>query len=206
MKNRKKVIVFISSVVTILLFFVIMPKDVYAGIWDNIWDSSGGEDTVKFLQKYQDYLSYSNFLTSILNAIGLGIIKGLYILTAAVEGLIPDSLNLLDFLDNSGLQGITKAIINDLVVALMVLMITYLGIKTIIAKEPPNFKSVGVNIFISAFLIVGLPSLMNTMEEASIGFYDATQTSSNNDENSSLAWNLIQENTTDLLYVSSQGF
>ncbi|WP_378078760.1 hypothetical protein, partial [Cellulomonas biazotea] len=85
-------------------------------------------------------------------------------------------------------------------------MIVIIGFKAIIAKEPPNFKSVGVNIAISAFLIIGLPSLMSTIQDIAIDFYDGTQTGNNNEGVESLAWGLIQDNTTDLLYVSTIGF
>lgn len=137
---------------------------------------------------------------------GWAITKALFGLTSLVEGLIPETFTLLDFLDNSGLNSLTSAIINDLVLALMVLMLVYLGFKTIIAKEPPKFKNVGVNLLISGILLTGLPSLMNAMEDLSLSFYNATQTGENNEQASSLSWSLIQENTADLLYVGTRGF
>nr|WP_163174619.1 hypothetical protein [Heyndrickxia ginsengihumi] len=47
---------------------------------------------------------------------------------------------------------------------------------------------------------------MDTMQDVSTKFYNDTQTDNNNDHAASLSWHLIQENVTDLLYVSSQGF
>lgn len=206
MVNRKNIIIFSISICIFSLFFITIAHPVSANIWDSIWSDGGDQETVNFLIKYDDFLSYGNFLTVTFTWIGWIFIKGLYFLTSAVEGLIPETFNLLDFLDDEGVQGITKAVINDLVVVLMVLTLVYLGFKTIIAKEPPNFKSVGVNIFISAFLILGMPTLMSTMQDMSIKFYNSTQTGTNNGQVKSLAWNLIQENTADLLYVSSRGF
>ncbi|MGW9165974.1 pLS20_p028 family conjugation system transmembrane protein, partial [Priestia megaterium] len=45
-----------------------------------------------------------------------------------------------------------------------------------------------------------------TMQDISKNFFYATQTAGNNEQVSSLSWNLIQENVADLLYISSQGF
>lgn len=203
--TKKKMIVLGSIGLTIPLLLLIT-HPAYADMWDGIWSNAGGQDTVDFLNKYKDYLSYGNFFTVILNSLAWFFIKGLYWLTSSIEGLIPQSLNLLDFLNDSGVQGITKAVLNDLVGVLMVLTIVFLGFKTVIAKEPPNFKSVGVNIFISAFLIMGLPSLMSIMQDMSVKFYNDTQSGGNNDQTKSLSWNLIQGNTADLLYVSDKGF
>ncbi|HAJ4038285.1 pLS20_p028 family conjugation system transmembrane protein [Oceanobacillus caeni] len=201
--SKKKVIV---TLVLSFIFMFTITIPVSAGLWDSLWEDLGGEETVNFLTQYEDYLAYGTFLTGILYWVGWGFIKGLYFLVDLVEGLIPQSLDLLDFLESTGLSSVTSAVINDLVVALMVLILVFLGFKTIVAKEPPNFKNVGVNIFISAFLILGLPTLMNTMEDISVKFYNATQTGNNNGEISSLSWGLIQDNTTDLLYVGSIGF
>lgn len=205
MINRRKIVVLGSVGLTIPLLLLIT-HPVYADMWDSLWSNAGGQNTIDFLTKYKDYLSYGNFFTVILNSLAWFLIKGIYWITSTIEGLIPQTLNLLDFLNDSGVQGITKAVLNDLVGVLMILTLVFLGFKTVIAKEPPNFKSVGVNIFISAFLILGLPSLMNIIKDISVNFYNDTQSGGNNDQTKSLSWNLIQNNITDLLYVSSKGF
>ncbi|MDK8747720.1 hypothetical protein QP810_10880 [Streptococcus agalactiae] len=201
MFRRKKVHVF--SLLTLFILVLLVPTIASAGILDSIFGDS--EETAEFLKKYKDYLTYANFMIVLLAQIGWLIIKALYFGTSLMEGLIPESLNLLDFLDTAGVNELTQAIINDLVVVLMAVTLVFLGYKTIIARNPPNFKSVGVNIFISAFLILGMPTLMDTLEELSLGFYNATQTDSDGDV-SSTSWSLIKDNTVDLLYVGSQGF
>ncbi|MFE7151305.1 pLS20_p028 family conjugation system transmembrane protein [Heyndrickxia sporothermodurans] len=173
------------------------------GAW-SWWWTEDTKDTAEFLQKHSDWLQFGSFFPFILHEIAWMLIKGLYIMTSFLEGLIPESLDLLSFLDDSGLQGIVKAITTDLVVTLMVLTIVFLGFKTVIAKEPPNFKAVGVNIFISAFLILGLPTLMNTMEDVSKNFFYATQSGAS--EDTGLAWNLIKDNTADIVYTAEKGF
>ena len=80
---------------------------------------------------------------------------------------------------SAGVNNLASAVINDLVVALMVLTIIFIGLKMIIGKEPPQFKSILVNIIVSGILIMGLPSLMNTMQDMSLKFYEGTQIGSN---------------------------
>ncbi|MGG4263769.1 pLS20_p028 family conjugation system transmembrane protein [Peribacillus simplex] len=187
-------------IATFFLFLWIKPIDV--GAW---WWEDDTKSAAEFLRKHSDWLQYGSFFPFIMHDIGWLLVKLLYLITSFLEGLLPESLSLLKFLDDSGLQGIIKAIVKDLVLVLMVLTIVFLGFKTIIAKEPPNLKNVGVNIFISSFLIVGLPTLMDTMQEVSVEFFKATQKDVNN-TSSSLAWNLIKENTADLVYAADNGF
>ncbi|MBT2604964.1 hypothetical protein J7E55_18375 [Bacillus sp. ISL-53] len=187
-------------ITTFFLFLWLKPIDVGAWWWDDDTKSAA-----EFLRKHSDWLQFGSFFPFIMHEIGWVLVKGLYIITSFLEGLLPESLSLLEFLDDAGMQGIIKAIVKDLVVVLMVLTIVFLGFKTMIAKEPPNLKNVGVNIFISSFLIVGLPTLMDTMQDVSVKFFDATQTDVN-DTSSSLSWNLIKENTADLVYVADNGF
>ncbi|MEK4181683.1 hypothetical protein NSQ61_19770 [Aeribacillus sp. FSL K6-1121] len=206
MRNKKKIIFFMLPFLAITVAFFI-PDTANASIWDSLFGE--GEDTkeiVKFLREHSEWLQYASFMGVILHAIAWFIVKGLYVLVAFMESLIPESMNLLNFLDDSGMQGLVKAVVSDLVVVLIILTLVYLGFKTVIAKEPPKFKNVGVNIFISAFLIIGLPTLMDTMEDISTKFYDATQKSNNNGSVSSLSWNLIQNNTADLMYVAESNF
>lgn len=200
LKKRKWINV-VTAIVSVCLVIFVNP--LYTDAW--WWSEEDTTDIVKFLQGHSDWLNYGSFFSVILHELGWILIKGLYNIASFLEGLIPQSLGLLDFLDDAGLEGITKAIINDLVVVLMVLTLVYIGFKTVIAKEPPNFKSVGVNIFISAFLILGMPTLMDTMEDISVKFYEATQTGDSG-QVSSLSWSLIQDNTADLVYVADNGF
>ncbi|MGG0740409.1 pLS20_p028 family conjugation system transmembrane protein [Niallia taxi] len=202
MKLHKKKLLFALGFLSISLAVWFFPINAFAITW---WWEEDTEDIVKFLKGHSDWLQYGSFFPYMLHALGWALIKGLYFITSTLEGLIPETLSLLDFLNDSGLQGISKAIMNDLVLVLMILTLVYLGFKTIIAKQPPNFKSVGVNIFISSFLLLGLPTLMDALQDVSTQFYDATQTSEDG-ENSGLSWNLIKENTADLVYVAENGF
>ena len=200
--RKKGFLIFMLILTLSVSLFFINSESVFASIFGN----GAGEDTVAFLNTYNEYLTYGNFFSVILHQIGWGLVKVVYILISSIESLIPQTFDLLDFLNSAGINNLTSSILNDLVLALMVIAIVYLGFKTIVAKEPPKFKSVGVNILVSALLITGLPTLMNTMQEVAIGFYQSTQKGTNNEGTTSLAWSLVQDSTTDLLYLSEIGF
>lgn len=200
--RKKGFLIFMLILTLSVSLFFINSESVFASIFGN----GAGEDTVAFLNTYNEYLTYGNFFSVILHQIGWGLVKVVYILISSIESLIPQTFDLLDFLNSAGINNLTSSILNDLVLALMIIAIVFLGFKTIVAKEPPKFKSVGVNILVSALLITGLPTLMNTMQEVAIGFYQSTQKGTNNEGTTSLAWSLVQDSTTDLLYLSEIGF
>lgn len=204
-KRKKKLTIVSICLISGLILMFFNPLKTHA-IFDfsNLWGEDT-EETVRFLREHSEWLQFGSFFSVIGHEFGWWVTKGFFNVSKFLEGMIPQSLNLLDFLDDAGMQGITKAVINDLVVALMVLTIVFLGIKTIVSKNPPKFKSVGVNIFISAFLILGMPTLMSTMQDISLEFYDATQTGEDN-QISSLSWGLIKDNTADLIYAANQDF
>ncbi len=199
--NKSKLISLSILITVVFLILWITPLNTLAAWWD-----SDNNEAVDFLQKHSEWLQFGSFFPVIMHELGWLLIRGLFAITSFLEGLIPETLNLLTFLEDAGLNSISNAIINDLVVVLMVLTLVFLGFKTVVAKEPPNFKSVGVNVFISAFLILGLPTLMATMQDISVKFYDATQKGNNNGQVASLSWGLIQDNTADLVYASDKGF
>ena len=181
---------------TVVLAVFILPETVLAWWGDDIPDG-----TVEFLKTHSDWLQKADILPVIGHMVGWGITKGLFFLVGILEGLVPQALDLKSFLESAGISSLATAVINDLVLALMILTIVILGIKTIVAKEPPKFKNVAVNVVVSGILIVGLPSLMNTMQDMAIDFYNGTQLSSEG-EVESLSWGLIKDNTADLLYTA----
>lgn len=200
--KKKRIIIFSSVAILTIGLFSINSPHVYA----SIFGGGGGQETVQFLNTYNEYLTYGNFFNVLLHQVGWGLIKILYLAVSAIELLIPETFTLLDFLESAGVNSLASAVINDLVVALMVLTLVFIGIKMIIGKEPPKFKNMLINILVSGVLVAGLPTLMSTMQDMSIKFYEGTQTSTNNSGTTSLAWSLVQDSTADLLYLSEVGF
>ncbi len=199
--NKLKLINICIVLSTVFIAVFILPQVVEAA-----WGSDDiPEGTVDFLRNHSDWIQKANMLSVIGHMIGWGLVKGLFFIDKLLEGLLPQSLDLLSFLESAGISSLATAVINDLVVALMVISIVFLGFKTIIAKEPPKFKTVGVNVIVSGLLIMGFPTLMNTMQNISLQFYNGTQTGSSG-EIDSLSWGLIKDNTADIIYAADKGF
>ncbi|NKX13244.1 pLS20_p028 family conjugation system transmembrane protein [Bacillus cereus] len=160
------------------------------------------EKVVAFLQN--EWIQYADFLGSIWQSIQGGIIKTLLYIVSALEGLIPDTFSFFDILKDAGLNDFASSIIKGLFYALFVLVIVWLGIRTIIQHKPPRFKSVGVNILVMIGLLGGLNELMADMQKMSTDFFSETTNTSKTKDG--LAWDLVKQNTADLIYLSKTGF
>jgi len=188
----------------ILIFSVTFTPIAYAFDWYDFFQIKDvdSEKAIAFLKN--DWIQYADFLGSIWQTIQGGIIKTLLYIVSALEGLIPDTFSFFDVLKDAGLNDFASSIIKGLFYALFVLVVVWLGIRTIIQHKPPRFKSVGVNIIVMIGLLGGLNELMADMQKISTDFFkETTNTSKTKD---GLAWDLVKQNTADLLYLSKTGF
>ncbi|PHE25602.1 pLS20_p028 family conjugation system transmembrane protein [Bacillus toyonensis] len=160
------------------------------------------EKAIAFLKN--EWIQYADFLGSIWQTIQGGIIKTLLYIVSALEGLIPDTFSFFDVLKDAGLNDFASSIIKGLFYALFVLVVVWLGIRTIIQHKPPRFKSVGVNIIVMIGLLGGLNELMADMQKISTDFFSETTNTSKTKDG--LAWDLVKQNTADLIYLSKTGF
>ncbi|WP_141691039.1 pLS20_p028 family conjugation system transmembrane protein [Brochothrix thermosphacta] len=182
-----------------------------------------GTDTkeiVKFLDSHSNWLKYSDdILTNSLHTAGWWLVKGMYLVSVSLEKLVDKSLDLLTFssgnladkgsIGSSDLDIVSSGMINTIVIALFTLTLVFLGLKFVIGKTPPNFKSVWVNLMISVVLIMGLPFIMWELANVSKSFYDESKTLANvngNSKDESLSFGLVKNNTADLLYLTKKGY
>ncbi|MEB8740489.1 hypothetical protein P4H13_26255, partial [Bacillus cereus] len=164
-------------------------------------DKDAGK-AIEFLKN--DWIQYANFLGSVFQSIQGWIIKGLLVMVSSLEKVIPKTFSLLGLLKDAGLNDFASSMMKGMFFAILVLVIAWLGIKTIIYHQPPRFKSVGVNIVVMVGLLAGLNELMADMQKMSTDFYhDATKDGKMKD---SLAFNLVKHNTADIVYLSRIGF
>ncbi|MGI2730320.1 pLS20_p028 family conjugation system transmembrane protein, partial [Bacillus cytotoxicus] len=187
-----------------VMTFVTMPITAYAWDWGEFFGTKDidVQKTMAFLNN--DWIQYANFIGAIIQSFEGAVIKILLKLVSLLEGLIPDTFSLFDLLQNAGLNEFATSIIKGLFFALLVLVLTYLGLRTMIFHKPPRFKSVGINIIVMVGLLGGLNELMVDMQKMSIDFYKASTDGSKTKDG--LAWELVKHNTADLLYLSQSGF
>ncbi|EOP32055.1 hypothetical protein IG5_05718, partial [Bacillus toyonensis] len=188
----------------ILIFGATFTPIAYAFDWYDFFELKDvdSEKAIAFLKN--DWIQYADFLGSIWQSFQGWIIQTLLYIVSALEGLIPDTFSFFDVLKDAGLNDFASSIIKGLFYALFVLVVVWLGIRTIIQHKPPRFKSVGVNIIVMIGLLGGLNELMADMQKISTDFFkETTNTSKTKD---GLAWDLVKQNTADLLYLSKTGF
>ncbi|MDX5747206.1 hypothetical protein SIM20_29230, partial [Bacillus cereus group sp. BfR-BA-02570] len=203
MKNKKKILY--SFVVSLIMAIITVPFTVYAD-WD--WSDFFGtkdSDIPKILEfLHNDWIRYTDFLGAILQSFLGGIVKLLLSFVTLVEGLIPDTFSLFDLLKDAGLNEFYTSIMKGLFYSILVLMIVWIGIRVIIQHNPPKFKSVGVNVVIMIGLLGGLNELMADMQSMATDFYKGSVEQGKAKEG--LAWDIVKDNTADLLYLSQVGF
>ncbi|PGU14304.1 pLS20_p028 family conjugation system transmembrane protein [Bacillus thuringiensis] len=202
-QSKKALVIGILAVITLFVSFTFTPI-AYAFDWYKFLGLKDvdTEKAITFLKN--EWIQYADFLGSIWQSIQGGLIKTLLYIVSALEGLIPDTFSFFDVLKDAGLNDFASSIIKGLFYALFVLVVVWLGIRTIIQHKPPRFKSVGINIIVMIGLLGGLNELMADMQKMSTDFFSETTNSSKTKEG--LAWDLVKQNTADLIYLSKTGF
>ncbi|MEB8740590.1 hypothetical protein P4H13_26770 [Bacillus cereus] len=202
-QSKKAVVIGFLAVITLFVSFTFTPI-VYAFDWYKFLGLKDvdTEKAIAFLKN--EWIQYADFLGSIWQTIQGGIIKTLLYIVSALEGLIPDTFSFFEVLKDAGLNDFASSIIKGLFYALFVLVVVWLGIRTIIQHKPPRFKSVGVNIIVMIGLLGGLNELMADMQKISTDFFSETTNTSKTKDG--LAWDLVKQNTADLIYLSKTGF
>ncbi|KXY26600.1 hypothetical protein AT268_06315, partial [Bacillus cereus] len=201
----KRVVVTGMLTVTTLLLSLIFAPSAFAGWWTDIVFTVKDIDkaeVIAFLKN--DWIEYSNIFGSFLQACEGGIIRTLFRIASSLEGLIPETFSFFDILKDAGLNDFASSLMKGLFYALFVLVIVWLGFRTIIQHKPPRFKSVGVNIIIMIGLLGGLNEFMADLQKMSTDFYE--EVTKGDKDDGGLAWNLVKHNTADLVYLSTVGF
>ncbi|PGK67978.1 pLS20_p028 family conjugation system transmembrane protein, partial [Bacillus thuringiensis] len=201
---KRVVITGVLTVTTLLLSLIFAPS-AFAGWWTDIVFTVKDIDkaeVIAFLKN--DWIEYSNIFGSFLQACEGGIIRTLFRIASSLEGLIPETFSFFDILKDAGLNDFASSLMKGLFYALFVLVIVWLGFRTIIQHKPPRFKSVGVNIIIMIGLLGGLNEFMADLQKMSTDFYE--EVTEGDKDDGGLAWNLVKHNTADLVYLSTVGF
>ncbi|MFP3414804.1 hypothetical protein SB773_25040, partial [Bacillus sp. SIMBA_074] len=185
-------------------FYIASPT--YAWTWKDLFDWGLDEEETKKAMKFlnNDWIVYSTVLGAIWQSMIGAFIKGLLIIVGMLEGLIPKTFSLFDVLNDVGLNQFTQSMIKGLFVGIFTLIITWLGIRTMIMHKPPKFKSVVINVIMMVVLVGGLNEIMAQMQKLSVDFYNASTEGQKYEDG--LAWKLVKDNTADIMYLSQNSF
>ncbi|PEF45155.1 hypothetical protein CON22_17895 [Bacillus cereus] len=197
------------GVIVLTLFLVgsiIFVSPTYAWTWKDLFDWGLDEEETKQAIKFlnNDWIEYSTVLGAIWQSMVGQFIKGLLFIVGMLEGLIPDTFSLFDALNDVGINQFSQSIIKGLFAGIFTLIITWLGIRTMVMHKPPKFKSVVTNIIMMVVLVGGLNEIMAQMQKLSVDFYNASTEGQKYEDG--LAFKLVKDNTADIIYLAQNSF
>ena len=127
-------------------------------------------------------------------------VKGMFTVTDSIQNMIPDVLDLFNFIESTGLNNVYQSAVNTIVIGLMILSLMFVGYKMITGKGTVDLKSVGMNVVMSIALILLMPTMISSGIQFAKTFYKDSTTITNSDDG--VAWSLIKQGVTDLAYIN----
>lgn len=194
----------------------INPKylDIFSSLvdWWQKSTNSGDYDPAKLqkvteaLQNAAPYLHYDDFLGRILNQTKWGIVKIFYGFANWASELATDSLDFSGILKSTGLNTNLINGVMGIAAGLMILTLTWIGIKIGTSSKAPQLKNVVWQLAISAFLIGNIQPITNWVVDQSTGVYKGFVQADNDKGTSSLPYQVVQANSNDLLAIIANNF
>ncbi|KWY74761.1 pLS20_p028 family conjugation system transmembrane protein, partial [Enterococcus faecium] len=189
------------SVLVLLISVVFTSNIVEASIF-NWFDDTKSQTEFLNNSLYRPYLKKYNgdFLSQFGIWLGWAVVKGMFTVTDSIQNMIPDVLDLFNFIESTGLNNVYQSVINTIVVGLMILSLMFVGYKMITGKGTIDLRSVGMNIVMSVALILLMPTMISSGIQFAKIFYNDATTITNSDDG--VAWSLIKQGVTDLAYIN----
>lgn len=188
--------------------------DIFSSLvdWWQKSTNSGDYDPAKLqkvteaLQNAAPYLHYDDFLGRILNQTKWGIVKIFYGFANWASELATDSLDFSGILKSTGLNTNLINGVMGIAAGLMILTLTWIGIKIGTSSKAPQLKNVVWQLAISAFLIGNIQPITNWVVDQSTGVYKGLVQADNDKGTSSLPYQVVQANSNDLLAIIANNF
>ncbi|RRQ94378.1 pLS20_p028 family conjugation system transmembrane protein [Enterococcus faecium] len=189
------------SVLVLMISVVFTSNIVEASIF-NWFDDTKSQTEFLNNSLYRPYLKKYNgdFLSQFGFWLGWAVVKGMFTVTDSIQNMIPDVLDLFNFIESTGLNNVYQSVMNIIVVGLMILSLMFVGYKMITGKGTIDLKSVAMNIVMSVALILLMPTMISSGIQFSKIFYNDATTITNSDDG--VAWSLIKQGVTDLAYIN----
>lgn len=189
------------SVLVLMISVVFTSNIVEASIF-NWFDDTKSQTEFLNNSLYRPYLKKYNgdFLSQFGFWLGWAVVKGMFTVTDSIQNMIPDVLDLFNFIESTGLNNVYQSVMNTIVVGLMILSLMFVGYKMITGKGTIDLKSVAMNIVMSVALILLMSTMISSGIQFSKIFYNDATTITNSDDG--VAWSLIKQGVTDLAYIN----
>ncbi|RCF67749.1 hypothetical protein B1164_13385 [Enterococcus faecium] len=189
------------SVLVLMISVVFTSNIVEASIF-NWFDDTKSQTEFLNNSLYRPYLKKYNgdFLSQFGIWLGWAVVKGMFTVTDSIQNMIPDVLDLFNFIESTGLNNVYQSAVNTIVIGLMILSLMFVGYKMITGKGTVDLKSVGMNVVMSIALILLMPTMISSGIQFAKTFYKDSTTITNSDDG--VAWSLIKQGVTDLAYIN----
>lgn len=201
-KIVSKKINWLSLSVLVLMISVVFTSNIVEASIFNWFDDTKSQTEFLNNSLYRPYLKKYNgdFLSQFGFWLGWAVVKGMFTVTDSIQNMIPDVLDLFNFIESTGLNNVYQSVMNTIVVGLMILSLMFVGYKMISGKGTIDLKSVAMNIVMSVALILLMPTMISSGIQFSKIFYNDATTITNSDDG--VAWSLIKQGVTDLAYIN----
>ena len=188
--------------VLVLMISVVFTRNVVEASIFNWFDDTKSQTEFLNNSLYRPYLKKYNgdFLSQFGIWLGWAVVKGMFTVTDSIQNMIPDVLDLFNFIESTGLNNVYQSVMNTIVVGLMILSLMFVGYKMITGKGTVDLKSVGMNVVMSIALILLMPTMISSGIQFAKTFYKDSTTITNSDDG--VAWSLIKQGVTDLAYIN----
>lgn len=192
----------LSLSVLVLMISVVFTSNIVEASIFNWFDDTKSQTEFLNNSLYRPYLKKYNgdFLSQFGVWLGWAVVKGMFTVTDSIQNMIPDVLDLFNFIESTGLNNVYQSVMNTIVVGLMILSLMFVGYKMITGKGTIDLKSVAMNIVMSVALILLMPTMISSGIQFSKIFYNDATTITNSDDG--VAWSLIKQGVTDLAYIN----
>lgn len=192
----------LSLSVLVLMISVVFTSNIVEASIFNWFDDTKSQTEFLNNSLYRPYLKKYNgdFLSQFGFWLGWAVVKGMFTVTDSIQNMIPDVLDLFNFIESTGLNNVYQSVMNTIVVGLMILSLMFVGYKMITGKGTIDLKSVAMNIVMSVALILLMPTMISSGIQFSKIFYNDATTITNSDDG--VAWSLIKQGVTDLAYIN----
>lgn len=201
-KIANKKINWLFVIFLVLIAMIIFTSNIAHASIFNWFDDTKSQTEFLNNSLYRPYLKKYNgdFFSQFGIWLGWAVVKGMFTVTDSIQNMIPDVLDLFNFIESTGLNNVYQSVINTIVVGLMIFSLMFVGYKMITGKGTIDLRSVGMNIVMSVALILLMPTMISSGIQFAKIFYNDATTITNSDDG--VAWSLIKQGVTDLAYIN----
>lgn len=179
-----------------------------AGFLGNFFGSGeNDEKVIEVLKNYSNYLHPVDMFGHIINQAKWGLIRLFYGFAKWASEITDKAFGAKGLIDPNGeIFGLQGKYIQYVVWSLMILTLTYLGVKMAISKNPPQIKNIFIQLLVTIFLILNIGTVTREISKlGTLGYQTATGSSLDN-TGADIPFELIKSNTNDTLYMLKKDF